>query len=84
MQVMLTVRNGITAHEFLCSITHVPCGMNGNKPVEASKSERRRWLENKAVIINGMRPEPDDEVTFPITELVFFPNSQRKCTMVGQ
>jgi hypothetical protein len=57
--------------------------MMGDKPVVASKGERRRWLLNRAVIINGTRPGPDDEVYFPITELIFFPSSPRKCTMIG-
>lgn len=73
----------MNAWKFLCSIPHVPMQHNGMQPVIASNSERRRWLQNKAVIINGERPNWDDEIEFPITQLVFFPKSStNKCTMV--
>lgn len=48
----------------------------------ASGSEVRRWLKNKAVLINGETPGPEDEVTFPIRQLVFFPKSKRKTTVL--
>ena len=50
--------------------------------VAASNSEKRRWLENKSVEINGGRPLPDDDMPFEIASLVFFPEGKRKCTMV--
>lgn len=69
------------ALDFICSLPHVPMGTNGTQPVKASNSERRRWLQNKAILINGTRPNWDDEIVFPVTELVFFPNSDKKrCT----
>lgn len=71
------------AAQFLSSLEHVPMVMNGNKPIKASNSERRRWLQNKAVVINGKTAGPDDEIEFPVTQLIFFPNSEkRRCTMV--
>ena len=30
-----------------------------------------------AVLINGTRPKPQDAINFPVTELVFFPKSQK-------
>jgi len=48
----------------------------------ASNSEVRRWLRNKAVLINGARPGPEDEIQFPITQLVFFPKAKRKTTVI--
>jgi hypothetical protein len=58
-------------------------GTNGTQPVKASNSDRRRWLQNKAILINGARSNWDDEIEFPVTELVFFPNSDKKrCTFV--
>lgn len=71
----------MTALQFLLSIPHVPMAFLGEKPVKASKSEQKRWLENGSVIINGAKPKPHDEITFPVTELVFFPKSKRRCTM---
>jgi len=69
------------AFKFLCSIPHVPMQFNGTQPVAASNSERRRWLQNKSVIINGTKPNWNDEISMPVTELVFFPKSDRKTTM---
>ncbi len=47
-----------------------------------SKSEKRRWLVDSAVVLNGLRPKPDDICPDEITELVFFPNSNNKITML--
>jgi hypothetical protein len=48
----------------------------------ASNSEKRRWLQNKAVIINGERPGPDTMLDFPLGQLVFFPKGNRRITMI--
>lgn len=49
----------------------------------ASNSEKRRWLEQGAIIINGIKVKPDDIIFFPLTELVFFHNSTKhKVTMI--
>jgi len=68
------------AFKFLCSLPHVPMQFNGDKPVRASNSEKRRWLQNKSVIINGVKPNWNDEICFPVTELVFFPKSTKRRT----
>ena len=80
----------MTALELLCKIKWIPCvdrnlhlRVNGQIVLVCSKGERKRLLENKAVIINGVRPGPKDEISFPIRELIFFPNGKRKCTMVS-
>lgn len=70
------------AWKFLCSIPHVPMQFNGEQPVKASNSERRRWLQNKSVIINGTKPNWNDEIDFPVEELIFFPKSNRRVTML--
>lgn len=70
------------AWRFLCSIPHVPMQFNGERAVKASNSERRRWLQNKSVIINGVKPNWDDQIEFPVTELIFFPKSNRRVTML--
>lgn len=73
----------MTALEFLISLRpSIPMGMNGNKPVQASNGQIRRWLQDKAVVINGLRPSPTDEVTFPVTQVVFFPNSDERRTTI--
>lgn len=48
----------------------------------ATNSEKRRWLQNKSVIINDKKPGPDEEIEFPISNLVFFPKSNLKITML--
>jgi acetone carboxylase gamma subunit len=50
---------------------------------EATNSEIRRWFKNKAIRVNGEMVGWDDTITFPVTDLVFFPKSpKRKTTLV--
>ena len=50
----------------------------GDKLHRPSVSELKRWLEKGSVIINGVRPKPNDEIKYPITELVLFPGSKNR------
>ncbi len=51
---------------------------------KASKSERRRWIEQKSININGRTNwNPDDEMPDRIWYLVFFPNSKSRCTLLN-
>jgi hypothetical protein len=68
----------VTAWRYLCTNQCLENLFSVERDGVATNSERRRWLQNKAVIINGVKPQPDDEVTFPINQLVFFPKSQKK------
>jgi len=72
----------MTAFQFLKGLEFLPNSVEREKTGRASNSQIRRWLTNSAVIINGVTPSPDDEVRFPITELVFFPHGERRTTMV--
>lgn len=73
----------MNALEFLISLRPaIPMAMNGNKPIIASNGDLRRWLENKAVIINGKKPGPKDENEFPIDNVVFFPKSPERKTTI--
>ena len=47
-----------------------------------SKSEIKRWLNQSSVLINGKKPKAEEEIEFPITELVFFPKSKTRRTTV--
>lgn len=47
-----------------------------------SKSEIKRWLNQSSVVINGAKPKTEDDVEFPIIELVFFPKSKTRKTSV--
>lgn len=72
-----------SAHYVLWNhIPHLPMELNGNLPVKMSKSSLRRLLDSGGVRLNGVYPKADDEIDFPITELVFFPNGKRKTTMI--
>lgn len=49
----------------------------------ASNSERKRWIEQKCVLINGRTDWQVDDFIPKINQLVFFPKSdKRRCTMV--
>ena len=49
---------------------------------KASRSEVRRWLEKKSVVMNSEKPGPKDKAPLPIKKLVFFPKGKRKTTML--
>lgn len=66
-----------SALEFLLNFPFCPSSQGGF----ASNAEKRRLLENKAVTINGCKPTPDQIISFPLTELVFFANSSKKTTI---
>jgi len=53
----------------------------GAKVGTASNKEVRRWLNNKAIEINGQKFQANDEVPNDITSIVMFPKSKFKCTL---
>ena len=55
--------------------TEKPCSL-------ASNSELRRWCASGAVLINTERVTWDEDVDFPIFSIVFFPNGNRRTTIV--
>lgn len=48
----------------------------GKKVGEASNSELRRWIQNKAFIINGECVNWDEKIDFPIISAVLFKNNR--------
>ncbi len=78
----------LTVFEFLKSLPHLPVLLQRGKGKEIygrpSNSEIRRWLVNKSVLINGMNPLPDDEISFPITDLIFFPKGKSQTTILKE
>ena len=71
----------MTALELVYYIGVIP--MSVEKPCTIpSRSEVRRWLDQKSVVINGVTATSKDEVDFPIISLVFFPNSKKRKTTV--
>ena len=67
------------ALDYLKSIPHLPHSVEHGKQ-RPSNSEIYRWLKSGSVIINGERPQPNDEIELPVNELVFFPSAKRKTT----
>lgn len=64
-------------------VNQLPCALVGDRPMPMSKSELKRILNNKSLLINGMFPNATDECKdehFPITEWVWFPKGDRKTT----
>lgn len=47
----------------------------GKKVGRASTSELKRWIQNKAVLINGEPVEWSEELDYPILSLVLFPKN---------
>lgn len=48
----------------------------------ASNSEKRRWLESGAVLLNGKVLKPDDIMVYPVVALIFFSSSNKRITML--
>jgi len=50
---------------------------------QMSNGELRRHMMQSAILINGEKVEPYEEMDYPVFSLVFFPNSKtRRCTLV--
>ena len=74
-----TIRSPNSAWQWLIDFGHWQ-SIEGCK--KASNSELKRWLENKAVIVNGEPLIWDEEMDFHIFSVVLFPNSElRRCTL---
>lgn len=57
--------------------------MSAERPcTHTSNGELKRWMLNKAVLINGVTVAPGDEISFPVEQLVFFPKSANRRTTV--
>ena len=49
----------------------------GKKVGDASSSELKRWLQNKAVLVNGEPLDWNEEMDFPVHSCVLFPKGNR-------
>ena len=76
------------AVDFLKEYPYLPVTLKRGEGKEIygrpSNAELNRWLQNKSVVINGKSPQPLDEIEYPITELVFFPKSEHRVTIVKE
>lgn len=65
----------MNAWEFLRGL-HEVCNFQtreGKKVGKASSSELKRWVQNKALIVNGETVEWDEQMDFPMWSVVLFP-----------
>ena len=70
------------ALEFIKQFDNLPMMEKNCQPCKMSNKDKKRILEQSAVLINGKKPKPNDEIEFPVWQLVFFPNSDKKrCTL---
>jgi hypothetical protein len=75
----------MTAFEYLKYLKAngiMPGSKEGSMLGLPSNSEMRRWLAKGSVLINSMKPQPNDEVEFPIAQLIFFNGSKSQTTIV--
>lgn len=72
-----------TALDLLVELDSLCHFMSREKPgTRASKSELRRWFNNKAVLINGQLPAWDTPLDCDIIEMILFPkNDRNRCTL---
>ena len=55
--------------------------MSVEKPcTEMINGELRRHMKQGAIIINGEKIAPDEEIDFPVFSLVLFPKSEKRRT----
>lgn len=47
----------------------------GKKVGTASNSELRRWIQNKALVVNGEKVDWDEMLDFPLISVVLFPRN---------
>lgn len=57
---------------------HLPCTRERGSAAQPSQSEIRRWCEQQAVLLNGQRVHWSTAVSFPVWQLIFFPNSRNQ------
>ena len=73
----------MTALEYLKELPRTWLPVNVERGIKrASNSDLWRWLNMGAIIINGEKPKPKDEIEFPIRQLIFFPNGKRRTTII--
>lgn len=65
----------MTAWDFICLF--MPIASREKPGHMASRSEIKRWCQQKAVYFNGEVVEWNAEINFNISSLVLFPKSQR-------
>ena len=68
----------ITAWKYLIELNKV-CHFHSRERLgtKVSNSELKRWLQNQAVQLNGRRIKWNEDVDFPVEQLILFPKKGR-------
>lgn len=76
--------SAMTCYEWLVDL-HKICNFQtkeGKKVGRASNSELRRWISNKALMVDGIRVGVDDEFPTSPSSVVLFPkNTEHRVTL---
>lgn len=63
--------------EFLRELNETCCFASREKKGRATNSELKRWCERSSVVINGQKMKWNEEIEFPIFNMVLFPKRNR-------
>lgn len=69
------------AWQYMMDLNEVCSFMSRERSGKATNSELKRWLQNQSVVLNGRRIRWDEDVDFPVNQLVLFPK-KRKTTIL--
>ena len=66
--------------QFLKQFKNLP--LSSEKPCsKTSNSELKRWIKGKSVLFNCETVNIDEEIDFPVHDIIFFPNGKRRTTI---
>ena len=67
----------MTAWEYLRELNSVCRFHSRERTGIATNSELKRWLQNQSVQLNNRRIKWNEEVDFPVNQLILFPKRKR-------
>lgn len=67
----------MTAWEYLRDLNNVCSFMSKERTGKATNSELKRWLQSQSVQLNGRRIKWNEEVDFPVNQLILFPKKSK-------
>jgi hypothetical protein len=67
----------MTGWEYLRKLNSVCQFHSRERTGVATNSELKRWLQNQSIQLNGRRIKWNEEVDFPVEQLILFPKRNR-------
>lgn len=67
----------MNAWEYLRELNAVCEFHSKEREGKATNSELKRWLQNQSVLLNNRRIKWNEEVDFPVEQLILFPKRNR-------